>query len=84
MDMLVDAASKQRWQVQKVLFFFITIVAIAVAGLRTALRFDAIREKVFAKARKKEEARLEKRKKDVQRAPKKQAVAPKAAPAAKE
>ena len=83
MDMLVAAASKQRWQVQKVLFFFITIVAIAVAGLRTALRFEAIREKVFAKARKKEEIRLEKRKKDVQRGPKKQAVAPKAAAAAK-
>ncbi len=43
--------STDRWQVQKALFLVVTIMAVGTAGLRTLLRFEKIRDTIFAKAR---------------------------------
>ncbi len=47
----VGAISKERWQVQKALLLVVTVLALGVAGLRTLVRFEHIREKIFAKAK---------------------------------
>ncbi len=53
LDLTASAIAKQRWEVQKALFFIISVVALGVAGLRTVMRFERIRDKVFAKAKSK-------------------------------
>jgi len=47
---------QERWQVQKVLLFVVTVIAVSVAVLKTVLRFERIREKILAKAKAKKEA----------------------------
>ncbi len=51
MEYTASLISRQRWEVQKALFFVLSVVALGVAGLRTVLRFERIRDKVFAKAK---------------------------------
>lgn len=47
----VATMAKERWQVQKALFLIVTVLAVGIAGLRTILRFERIREKILAKAK---------------------------------
>lgn len=51
LDMAANLLTKERWQVQKVFLLMLTVFAVGAAALRTVLRFEAIRDKVFAKAR---------------------------------
>ena len=67
MDWTASVIADNREQVQTVLFYLLSILAIGVAGLRTVLRFDKIRAKVLAKAKdapnkKKEKAQKKKKK----------------------
>ena len=50
-DLAATVIAQERWQVQKALFFIVTVAALGIAGLRTVLHFERIREKVFAKAK---------------------------------
>lgn len=52
---------QQQWEIQKGAILVVSLVAIAVSGLWTVLRFEAIREKTFAKARLEEEKRSRQR-----------------------
>lgn len=47
----VTVFSRDRWPVQKALLIVVTILAVAVAGLRTLLRFESIRDKILSKAK---------------------------------
>ena len=48
---ITGTISKESWQVQKALFLVVTVLAIGIAGLRTILKFETIREKILAKAK---------------------------------
>ncbi len=49
--------SKQSWQVQQAAIVVVSMLALGIAALRTILRFETIRERVFAAARRKQEQR---------------------------
>ena len=51
MEWTADFLSGQRGQVQKALFFVVSICAMGIAGMRTVLRFERIRANVLDKAR---------------------------------
>lgn len=50
-DFAVEAFKQERWQVQKALIIFVSALVLAIASLRTILRFETIRDKILAKAR---------------------------------
>jgi hypothetical protein len=52
LDFTVGALSKDRWQVQKALFFLITVLSVGLAGLRTILRFERVRDAILVKGKK--------------------------------
>ncbi len=60
LDITASAIARQRWEVQKALFFVISVVALGVACLRTVLRFERIRDKVFSKAQARQKVRAKK------------------------
>ncbi|MDR2076818.1 MAG: tetratricopeptide repeat protein [Desulfovibrio sp.] len=51
MDWTASLISSERWNVQKALFFVVSILALGIASLRTILRFETIRDKILAKAK---------------------------------
>ena len=51
LDWIASVIADNREQVQTVLFYLLSILAIGVAGLRTVLRFEKIRAKILAKAK---------------------------------
>lgn len=51
MEWTADFLAGQRGQVQKALFFVVSICAMGIAGMRTVLRFEKIRANVLDKAR---------------------------------
>ncbi|MDL2317077.1 tetratricopeptide repeat protein [Desulfovibrio sp. OttesenSCG-928-A18] len=51
LDLAASLIAKERWQVQKALLVVVTILAVGIAGLRTLMRFETIRDKILAKAR---------------------------------
>ena len=51
LDWTASVIAKERWSVQKAMFFVISILALAVACLRTILRFEYIRDKILTKAK---------------------------------
>lgn len=51
LDMAVGVLSTERWQVQKALFLVLTVVALGLAGLRTLLRFERVRDNILAKGK---------------------------------
>lgn len=51
LDMAGSLLANDRWRVQKALFFAVSLIAVTVAVLRTALRFESIRAKILAKAK---------------------------------
>ena len=51
LEVLSVALSKDRWPVQKVLLIMLTVLAAGVAGLRTLLRFETVRDKILSKAK---------------------------------
>lgn len=48
---LADLLSRDRWLVQKAMLFLVTVLALAIAGLRTIFRFESIRDQILRKAR---------------------------------
>ena len=51
LDWTASLIADNREQVQTVLFYLLSILAVGIAGLRTVLRFEKIRAKVLAKAK---------------------------------
>ena len=51
LEILATALAKDRWPVQKALLILLTVFAMGVAGLRTILRFESVRDKILTKAR---------------------------------
>ena len=51
LDFAASSIGKEQWQVQKALFFVVTVIAAGIAGLRTIMSFERIREKILAKAK---------------------------------
>lgn len=51
LDVAVSAIVKERWQMQKGLFFMLSVLAVGIASLRTVLRFEQIRDKILLKAK---------------------------------
>lgn len=51
LDFLADSMVKDRWPIQKALLILLTVFAVGVAGLRTILRFENVRDKIFTKAK---------------------------------
>jgi len=51
LDLLATALAKDRWPVQKALLILLTVFSLGVAGLRTILRFESIRDAILSKAR---------------------------------
>ncbi|MCL1940259.1 MAG: tetratricopeptide repeat protein [Desulfovibrionaceae bacterium] len=51
LEVLANALAKDRWPVQKALLILLTVFAMGVAGLRTLLRFETVRDKILSKAR---------------------------------
>jgi hypothetical protein len=50
-DFAVSVISRDRWLVQKALFFVVSVLAVTIAGLRTLFRFENIRAKILKKAK---------------------------------
>lgn len=50
-DWATDLVVKQKWQIQKGLILILSVLALGVAALRTAVVFEKVREKLFRKAR---------------------------------
>lgn len=50
-DSALTIFSKDRWPVQKALLIVVTVLAVGIAGLRTIMRFETIRDKILSKAR---------------------------------
>lgn len=63
LDMAGSLIAQERWQVQKGLFFAVTVIAVGIAVLKTVLRFERIRDKILAKAKAKAERVKENKKK---------------------
>lgn len=57
----LSSLAGQQWQVQKAATFIISFFALALAVVRTVLRFETIREKLLEKARRADYARQEAR-----------------------
>jgi len=51
LEFLANALAKERWPVQKALLIVLTVFSVGVAGLRTILRFESIRDTILRKAR---------------------------------
>jgi len=51
MELLANMLAKDRWAVQKALLILLTVFSVGVAGLRTILRFETIRDTILSKAR---------------------------------
>lgn len=51
LGILAGALARDRWPVQKALLILLTVIAAGVAGLRTILRFEAVRDKLLRKAK---------------------------------
>lgn len=56
LDVTNSILAQERWQVQKGLFFAVSVIALFVSVLKTVLRFERIRDKILAKAKAKSEA----------------------------
>ena len=51
MEALASTLAKERWPVQKALLILVTVLAAGIAGLRTILRFETMRDKLLEKAK---------------------------------
>jgi hypothetical protein len=51
MDWSASILAEERWNVQKAVFFVVSILALGIAALRTILRFETIRDKILDKAK---------------------------------
>ena len=51
LELLAAVLAKDRWAVQKALLILLTVFSLGVAGLRTLLSFESIRDKLLTKAR---------------------------------
>lgn len=71
-DSLSDA---DQWELQKSAIFSVTMAALFIAGLWSALRFERIREKTFAKAKAMEVKNAQERARNMEQARRKKRVA---------
>lgn len=62
-----DVFTEQQWAIQKGAIIVISILSITIASIWTVLRFEGIREKVFAKAKEDADARSAARAKQIEK-----------------